>query len=237
MSDERVSVASDAFFDYMYKKWNAAWDRFGEHPRLDGVRFLDFGCGLGAFSVHAAQEGAQVVGLDIDSDSIVEAKSIVARRFSDLDITYTDTHIEELDGTFDVVMTNEVLEHVVDLAGCLEAVRNRLRPGGTFFAGWGPLWYSPTGGHQLTIRIGKFPIPWSHLIGPIATAQSHKHTWTFNYFRPSDYEAIIAASGLQVLSWRVNPGAHPIYRALRAASRVAPTPFTANVYTVLRRTE
>ncbi len=232
-----TGVAADAYFDYMYKKWDAAWERFGEHPPLKGARFLDFGRGLGAFSVRAAEEGAHAVGLDLDPDSIVSARSIAARRYPRLDITYTQTPIERLDGSFDVIATNEVLEHVVDLAGCLEAVRSRLRPGGTFYAGWGPLWYSPTGGHQLTIKVGKVPLPWSHLVGPLARTQSRKHSWTFNYLRPAEYEAVIDASGLEVVSWRVNPGRHPAHRVLRTAAKVVPTPFTMNVYAILRRPE
>jgi SAM-dependent methyltransferase len=235
MSGSAVPGADDAYFDYIYQKWGAAWERFGEHPRLEGLRFLDFGCGLGAFSVRAAEEGAHVVGLDIDADSLAGAKSIAERRYRDLDITFAEIPIEQLTGSFDVVMTNEVLEHVVDLAGCLEAVRSRLRPGGSFYAGWGPLWYSPTGGHQLTVKVGKVPLPWSHLVKPIARTQSRKHTWTFNYLRPTDYEEIVSASGLEIASWRVNPGRHPAYRVLRAAAKVAPTPFTANVYAILRR--
>ena len=237
MSEASVPTDADAYFDHMYKKWDAAWERFGEHPWLEDVRFLDFGCGHGALSVRAAEEGAHVVGLDIDSDLIASAKSIAARRFPQLDITYTETPIEHLEGSFDVIMTNEVLEHVVDLAGCLEAVRNRLRSGGRFYAGWGPLWYFPTGGHHLMASIGKFPIPWSHLAKPIARARSCKGRSTFNYLRPSDYEVIIGASGLEVVSWRVNPGRHPVYRVLRAAAKVAPTPFTANLYAILKPSE
>jgi len=233
----RYPAGGDTYFDYKYNKWDAAWERFGEAPpQLEGVRFLDFGCGLGAISVRAAQAGAHVVGLDVDADSIAGARSIAERRFPVLDTTYTETPIDQIAGSFDIVMTDEVLEHVVDLAACLEAVRCRLTPGGTFYAGWGPLWYSPTGGHQLTVKIGKYPVPWSHLVKPIARTQSRKHTWTFNYLRPRDYEAIIGASGLEVVSWRVNPGRHPAYRALRAASKIAPTPFTANVYAILRKT-
>ncbi len=229
------TTGEDGYFDYRYRKWDAVWERFGEHPQLDGLRFLDFGCGHGAFAVRAAEEGAHVVGLDIDSDLIACAKLIAERRFADLDIIYSETPIEQLDASFDVIMTNEVLEHVVDLAGCLEAVRNRLRPGGRFYAGWGPLWYFATGGHHLTVSIGRFPIPWSHLIKPIARTQSHKGRSTFNYLRPCDYKAIIGASELEVVSWHVNSGRHPIYRVLRAASKISPSLFTANIYAVLRR--
>jgi SAM-dependent methyltransferase len=226
----------DNYFDYMYRKWDQAWERFGsERPSLEGTSFLDFGCGLGAFSIHAAQEGAKVVGLDLDADSIAQAREIAARRFPGLDVTYVNSPIEQLEGSFDLVMTNEVLEHVVDLPRCLGAVRDRLRPGGRFFAAWGPLWYSPTGGHQLTVKVGRFPVPWSHLVKPIARTQARKHSWTFNYLRPSEYRAIAESCGLRIESWRVNPGRHPVYRILRAAARVAPTPFTANIYAVLRK--
>ncbi len=96
--------------------------------------------------MRAAQEGARVVGIDLDEPSIASAVSIAARRFPSLEITYVNGPLEDVDGGFDLIMTNEVLEHVVDLRACLEDVRKRLRPGGTFYAGWGPLWYSPTGG-------------------------------------------------------------------------------------------
>ncbi|MGD0082980.1 MAG: class I SAM-dependent methyltransferase [Acidimicrobiales bacterium] len=242
-----ASPASEAnsYFDLMYPKWTSAWERFGEHPQLDNTRFLDFGCGYGAFSIRAAQEGASVVGLDLNPVSIEGARAIAAARFPDLDVTYVETRIEDLTETFDVIMTNEVFEHVLDLPACLRSLHDRLRPGGVLYAGWGPLWYSPTGGHQMTVKWGGVPVPWSHLIKPIGRAQFRRTQGRdfsdnpeysqFNYLRPADYERMIAASGFRVDSWRVNPGRHPAYRVLRAASKLAPTPFTANVYAILRR--
>jgi SAM-dependent methyltransferase len=231
----------------MYQKWANAWDRFGERPDLAGARCLDFGCGYGAFSIRAAEEGASVVGLDLNPDSIAGARAIAAERFAERDVTYVLGPVEALDGRFDVIMTNEVLEHVLDLPSCLESLYGRLRPGGTLYACWGPLWYSPTGGHQMTMRLGKHPLPWSHLVEPLGRAQyrrSERRDFAdnpeysqFNYLRPADYEAMVATAGFRVVSWRVNPGRHPAYRLLRAAARIAPTPFTANVYAVLRRPE
>jgi 2-polyprenyl-6-hydroxyphenyl methylase/3-demethylubiquinone-9 3-methyltransferase len=226
---------ADVYFDRMYDKWDGLWERFGERPRLQGLHILDFGCGLGAFAVRAAQEGAHVVGVDADPDSIAGATEIAARRFPDLHITYRNRPLEEVNGSFDLIMSNEVLEHVIDLSQCLTALKARLGPGGRFYAAWGPLWYSPTGGHQLTVKLGRFPLPWSHLIKAMARTQSHRHGWTFNYLRPADYAAIVAASGFEVVSWRVNAGAHPAYRVLRTAAKLAPTPFTANVYAIFRR--
>ncbi len=82
--------------------------------------------------MRAAQEGARVVGIDLDEPSIASAVSIAARRFPSLEITYVNGPLEDVDGGFDLIMTNEVLEHVVDLRACLEDVRKRLRPGGRF---------------------------------------------------------------------------------------------------------
>ena len=152
--------------------------------------------------------------------------------------------IESLDEEFDLIITNEVLEHVVDLAGCLSSLHDRLKPGGRLYAGWGPLWFSPTGGHQLTVKVRGLPVPWSHLVKPLGAAyvraterrsEAAPVYWSFNYLRPKEYERLFAESPLEVLSWRVNPGSHPAYRVLRVAARAAPSPFTANVYAVLRR--
>ena len=71
----------DQYFEWMYRKWNTAWQRFGEHPRLAGLRVLDFGCGFGAFSVRAAEEGAAVVGLDLNREEISRARVIASERF------------------------------------------------------------------------------------------------------------------------------------------------------------
>jgi SAM-dependent methyltransferase len=229
----------------MYGKWGNAWQRFGARPSFAGLRVLDFGCGFGAFSIRAAEEGASVVGLDLDQQEIASAREIARERFAELDVKYVNAPVESLDECFDVIITNEVLEHIVDLAGCLRSLFDHLNPGGLMYAGWGPLWYSPAGGHQMTVKVGGLPVPWSHLIKPLASsyvraierrrfAEAPQY-WNFNYLRPKDYERLIAESPFEVLSWRVNPGSHPAYRVLRVAARIAPSPFTANIYAVLRR--
>ena len=106
-------------------------------------------------------------------------------------------------------MTNEVLEHVIDLGGCLQSLYDLLNPGGRLYAGWGPLWFSPTGGHQLTVKFGGLPLPWSHLIKPLGAAyvraterrsDAPRTYWDFNYLRPRDYERLFAESPFEVIS-------------------------------------
>ena len=58
--------------------------------------------------------------------------------------------------TFDLILSNGVFEHVMDLKGVLSAFRHLLRPGGRVAIFADGLWYSSIGGH---IR-GE---PWAHL--------------------------------------------------------------------------
>jgi SAM-dependent methyltransferase len=78
-------------------------------------------------------------------------------------------------GSFDVVFSVAVLEHVSDLAATLSEARRVLRAGGTFYAAFGPIWSSRRGHHLLVEEDGKIvahhgtpalnPLPdFSHLL-------------------------------------------------------------------------
>jgi len=106
-------AATDAHFDHMYRKWDATWQRLGERPRLDGVRFSTSVAALAPSRCTPLKKAPKLSDSTSIPNPIACGKSIAERRFSDLDITYTETPIGQLDGQFDVIMTNEVLEHVV----------------------------------------------------------------------------------------------------------------------------
>jgi SAM-dependent methyltransferase len=231
------------YFRFKYAKWADFWERFGERPSLEGLRVLDFGCGLGSFAVHAAEEGAVAVGQDLSSSSIREARIIVGESYPELDVTFVDTPIGQMEEQFDVIVTNETLEHVIDLPACLVALHDRLAPGGRMYAGWGPLWFSPLGGHWDVSRVGRFPIPWSHLVKRQSRASDGEYVdriggesaIALNHLRYRDYVRIIDESPFDVVSFRTNVGRHAMYRLLRAGARLAKDPFVANIYAILRR--
>jgi len=82
---------------------------------ISGLSVLDAGCGSGLFATRLAQQGAQVVGVDL-SEMMIQ----LARRESpaELGIRYQvgdlcATGLEA--GTFDWVVSNYVLENVVEL--------------------------------------------------------------------------------------------------------------------------
>jgi SAM-dependent methyltransferase len=232
-----------AYFDWIYEKWDLEWERFGEHPSLDGLRVLDFGSGFGSFAARAAQEGASVVGVDIDATKVEFARNHFRERFPTIDAEFA-TDLSQVGTGFDIIMTHEVFEHILDLRACLTALYDHLRPGGILYAGWGPLWMSPLGGHQLMLHIGKFPIPFSHLATKTALARYRKRTGStanslddlqLNGLRPRDYERHLRHSRFEVIRWTANAGRHPGYKALRLAARIAPSLATSNIYAVLRK--
>jgi 2-polyprenyl-6-hydroxyphenyl methylase/3-demethylubiquinone-9 3-methyltransferase len=106
--------------------------RFGRDPRaarpLEGLRFLDIGCGGGLLCEPMARLGAEVVGADASETNIEVAKLHAAE--SRVAVDYRATTAEELADAgekFDVVLNMEVVEHVPDIgffvAKCAEMVK------------------------------------------------------------------------------------------------------------------
>lgn len=91
-------------------------------------RVLDVGCGEGQIARLAVEGGARrVVGVDASAAQIAEAR----RRGGGA--TYARgaaTSLPVATGSFDVVVSCLVLEHVEDLDGALDEVTRVLRPGG-----------------------------------------------------------------------------------------------------------
>jgi 2-polyprenyl-6-hydroxyphenyl methylase/3-demethylubiquinone-9 3-methyltransferase len=101
---------------------------------LSGKRFLDYGCGGGMFTVHAAKHGAlAVVGVDA-LDTALGTAALFARQ-EGVDHLCTFLRSEEfpelkLGPKFDVILLKDVIEHVQDDQALLTAVEGSLVPGG-----------------------------------------------------------------------------------------------------------
>lgn len=95
-------------------------------------RVLDCGCGGGYGSEYLARNKAKmVIGIDLSAQAIDQAKMLYKRdnlTFIVMDVT--DLKFE--DGTFDVVTSFQVIEHLRDYKKHLSEVKKVLKPGGIF---------------------------------------------------------------------------------------------------------
>jgi len=114
-------------------------------PLLEGCRVLDLGCGSGRDVYLLAQlvgpEGA-VVGVDMTAEQLDVARrhqAHHAERFGFDNVRFLEGTIETLEalplesGSFDVIVSNCVVNLSIDKGAVLRGVRRLLRQGGEFF--------------------------------------------------------------------------------------------------------
>ena len=111
--------------DQIDQHWQA--DETGFRP-LEGKKALDVGCGAGLLAEPLARLGAEVTAIDASKELIAAAKAHAEA--SGLDIDYRAVAVEDQDGSFDLVTSLEVVEHVADPRAFVRALAARLAAGG-----------------------------------------------------------------------------------------------------------
>ncbi len=96
-----------------------------------GKAVLDLGCAGGFMAEALEDRGAQVTGIDPATDAIAAARAHAVGRGITYDVGVGEA-LPYADGSFDVVVCVDVLEHVEDLEQVLREVARVLRPGGLF---------------------------------------------------------------------------------------------------------
>lgn len=226
------------------------WSRFGGAPDFRGKRVLDVGCGHGSLCLEMAAAGArEVVGLDLNVRLIDFAQTYLAQtrpdlqdRVSFLCLDLSQSALE----SFDIIVSKDTFEHILDLQAMLAQMARRLAPGGRIYAGFGPLYRSPFGDHD-AVRLG-MRLPWAHVIMgdrrliahvnrrrrvPITSVQE----LGLNQLRLADYRRLLRESGLQILFLRTNQSEKAGGRLLAALSRLPLIDeyMTFNVYCILEK--
>lgn len=115
---------------YIREQIDLHWqvDARERHP-LAGRTAIDVGCGAGLLAEPLARMGASVTGVDAAPENIAAAKAHAEGQ--GLAIRYHAGELAALPaGTFDLVTSMEVVEHVTDPAAFIAELAARLAPGG-----------------------------------------------------------------------------------------------------------
>ncbi len=99
--------------------------------RIAGAEALDAGCGEGYGADILAQTAERVVGIDIKPELVAHAR----RRYQRPNLDFRLMDCEAMNfghSTFDVVVSNELIEHLPDFEAFLVGAQKVLRSGGRF---------------------------------------------------------------------------------------------------------
>jgi 2-polyprenyl-6-hydroxyphenyl methylase / 3-demethylubiquinone-9 3-methyltransferase len=167
---------------------DAHWggDPAARYP-LKGKTVLDVGCGAGLLCEPMTRLGGAVTGVDAAPENIEAAR--VHAVGSALDIDYRSGEIGSQDiGTFDVVSSMEVIEHVADPAIFLAQLVSRLAPGGLM------LLSTPNRTAQSRLLL----VEAAERFGQIPRGT---HNWD-QFLTPGELEALLTDAGMRVTAMR-----------------------------------
>jgi 2-polyprenyl-3-methyl-5-hydroxy-6-metoxy-1,4-benzoquinol methylase len=156
-------------------------------------RFLDVGCNNGDVVASALTAGFDAEGIDIDPAAVAvgEAAGLPVRV----------AQLEEVDGEFDAVLLNHVLEHVPDPPGTLASIARVLAPTGRCFV------YVPNHRGLVARMMGE---NWSGWL-------PDEHVW---HFSAASFRAIIRASPLKVSRLTTRGVIEPVHGNRALAKRL-----------------
>ncbi len=96
-----------------------------------GARILDFGCGAGRLVRAARAAGMDITGADsFYPGSNARAEAEAAGSLGSAVVEIREGRLPFPDGSFDLIVNNQVFEHVDNLEGALAEIDRVLRPGG-----------------------------------------------------------------------------------------------------------
>ena len=92
---------------------------------------LDIGCGEGYGTNSLSKHVKKIVGMDVDNDTLIDASNKYKSENCTFKL-YNGTNIPYDDGTFDVVVSFHVIEHVQDDLNFVSEIYRVLKDGGVF---------------------------------------------------------------------------------------------------------
>jgi SAM-dependent methyltransferase len=121
-----VTHASSTNYDFVVAAGRALASK-------DRPRVLDFGCGLGQVVERGVAAGLDMVGVDTFEGQLSNWRDEIPPHIADR-IHCIAGPLPFPDASFDVVITNQVFEHIADPRTVLPEIRRVLKTGGAFLA-------------------------------------------------------------------------------------------------------
>lgn len=179
----------------------------GFMARIEGKRVLDFGCGLGYQVAAMARRGAAfVVGIESNLRRLERARELA--RESRLDnVELADCLDDRLKSTFDLVISQNSMEHYPEPLATLFQMKSALKPGGAILIVFCPPWFAPYGSHMHFFT----KVPWVNLLFDEETVMNVRAHFRsdgarryeevesgLNKMTVAKFESLIARSGLKI---------------------------------------
>jgi SAM-dependent methyltransferase len=245
------SVPSDIDRVFLIQRQKAPgfWNRFESPPDFNGKRVLDLGCGYGALAFDMLDRGAaHCTGIDLSEERVEQARQFARLTGHDDRAAFESGDIRDYAGRdFDIIVSKDTFEHIDDLTGLMDAIVSRLKPGGCFHVGFGPLYHSPFGDHGWYSRM-----PWGHVAAgrdAVVKRINAREKASFstiqeaglNGLTPADFRRHLRHPGTRLLSLTVNSVEGTAKKmaigpmnVLRQVPGLEPY-FTVSMYAVLQR--
>jgi len=213
-------------YDLEHPRWGPEGPFYLEFARQAAGPVLELGCGTGRLTIPFAQQGIDMVGLDVAPQMLAQARA----KAGDLPIRWVEADIRtfQLETQFPLIFTTGfVFHHLLtrpDQEAMLARVREHLAPEGQFVVDiWflpptsmadvpeEKAWYSFVDHHGYEVNVSAIerydPLQqiwdqtiyrrWTDSDGKQVTCQTRL---AFRYIYPQEMEALIHYNGLRVLS-------------------------------------
>jgi len=159
------TINYSAYQDWRKSSLSKSWSGF-ESVSLSGKDVLDFGCGDGhlALFLAASKSPARVVGVDLNALAIDRANAalLASPPPAGVHVDFRVGNPKALpvaDGSIDVIVAFDCLEHVMSPLPIFHDWFRVLRPGGRCLLEWYP-YKGPWGPHMESL----IPVPWAHVL-------------------------------------------------------------------------
>ena len=133
----------------------------------EGTEVMEIGCGEGGNMQPFLDLGCKLTGVDLHKGKIEIGRSIFEDHPKKESIKFICDDIynlESLNGTFDIIILRDVIEHIHDQDKFMDFMKRFLKPNGVVFFGFPP-WHNPFGGHQQICESSLLSkLPYFHLL-------------------------------------------------------------------------